>query len=89
MAPDTPSTSPPDAPSPATPPDPATCHDPAKLFDLILDPRQRGELYPYLNRLREIAPLHRSSALHGRPAWLISSLSSVDWPMPTCSLLES
>jgi cytochrome P450 len=75
VAPDTPSTSPPDAPSPATPPDPATCHDPAKLFDLILDPRQRGELYPYLNRLREIAPLHRSSALHGRPAWLISSFA--------------
>ena len=54
-------------------PDPASFRDPAALFDAILDPHQRGELYPYLDRLREIAPRYRTDALHGRPAWMISS----------------
>lgn len=56
-------------------PDPASFTDPAALFDVILDPRRRGELYPYLDRLREIESLHRTAALHGRPAWMISSFA--------------
>jgi cytochrome P450 len=60
---------------PASPPDPQSLCDAAETVEVILDPRRRGELYPYLNRLREIAPLHRSEALHGRPAWLVTSFA--------------
>jgi len=56
-------------------PDPASLSDPAEVVEVILDPRRRGELYPYLNRLRELEPIHRSEALHGRPAWLITSFA--------------
>lgn len=68
---------PPDTSRPSEPslPEPSSFADPAALFDAILDPRRRGDFYPYLNRLREIAPMHRTSALHGRPAWLISSFA--------------
>ena len=44
----------------------------AEIFEVILDPRRRGELYPYLNRLRVVEPLHRTEALHGRPAWMVT-----------------
>jgi len=57
------------------PPDPAALSDPAEVVEVILDPRRRGELYPYLHRLRELEPVHRSEALHGRPAWLITSFA--------------
>jgi len=53
-------------------PDPESLSEGAELFEVILDPRRRGELYPYLNRLREVEPLHRTEALHGRPAWMVT-----------------
>ena len=53
-------------------PDPASLSEGAEIFAVILDPRRRGELYPYLNRLREVEPLHRTEALHGRPAWMVT-----------------
>ncbi|MCH2172769.1 cytochrome P450 [Myxococcota bacterium] len=56
----------------ARPPDPAGLSDAAKIFGVILDPQQRGDLYPYLRRLREVEPLHRTEALHGRPAWMVT-----------------
>ena len=53
-------------------PEPASLCEGVEIFDVILDPRRRGELYPYLNRLREVEPLHRTEALHGRPAWMVT-----------------
>jgi hypothetical protein len=53
-------------------PPPESIETPEEALAVILDPAQRGELYPYLARLRELAPRHRSEALHGHPAWLIS-----------------
>ena len=55
-----------------TPPDPLSLTDPRAVFEVIVDPRRRGELYPYLHRLRELEPRHRSAALHGRPAWILT-----------------
>jgi len=54
-------------------PEPASLGSAAEVFAVILDPRQRGELYPYLRRLQEIEPRHRTDALHGHPAWILSS----------------
>jgi len=56
-------------------PEPESLSEGAEIFEVILDPRRRGELYPYLNRLREVEPLHRTEALHGRPAWLVTRFS--------------
>ncbi|MBJ19610.1 MAG: cytochrome P450 [bacterium] len=61
-------------PSRAQPlPEPASLTSPAETLAVILEPRSRSELYRYLHRLRELAPMHRSEALHGRPAWVISN----------------
>jgi len=62
-------------PTAASSPDARSLCDAAEVLEVILDPRRRGELYPYLNRLREIEPLHRTEALHGRPAWLVTSFA--------------
>ena len=53
-------------------PPPASLATAEETLAVILDPAQRGELYPYLSRLRAIAPRLRTEALHGHPAWLIS-----------------
>ena len=53
-------------------PDPASLETGEAALSVILDPRQRGELYPYLRRLQELEPRLRSDALHGRPAWLLT-----------------
>ena len=53
-------------------PRPQSIETPDEALAVILDPRRRGELYPYLARLRELAPRHQSAALHGHPAWIIS-----------------
>jgi len=54
-------------------PRPDSLQTPAEALAIILDPVMRGELYPYLRRLQELAPRYRSDALHGRPAWLLTS----------------
>ena len=54
-------------------PAPASLSTAEEAFAVILDPRRRGELYPYLRRLLELQPRLRSDALHGFPAWIISS----------------
>ena len=41
-----------------------------EALEVVLDPTRRGELYPYLHRLRELEPRLRSEALHGHPAWI-------------------
>ena len=43
--------------------DPLETRDPAELLRAILDPDRRGALYPWLHRLREIAPVHRTEGL--------------------------
>ncbi len=43
--------------------DPRDIRDPAEVLRAILDPERRGALYPWLHRLREIAPVHRTEAL--------------------------
>ena len=43
--------------------DPFETRDPAELLRAILDPDRRGALYPWLHRLREIAPVHRTERL--------------------------
>ena len=43
--------------------DPLETCDPAELLRAILDPDRRGALYPWLHRLREIAPVHRTEGL--------------------------
>lgn len=37
-------------------------------LDLILDPKRRGSLFPYLHRLREIAPRLRTDQATGHTA---------------------
>jgi cytochrome P450 len=54
-------------------PDPQSLETAEQTVAVILDPRRRGELYPYLRRLHELEPRHRTEALHGRPARLITS----------------
>ena len=43
-----------------------------EALEVVLDPTRRGELYPYLHRLRELEPRLRSEALHGHPAWIVT-----------------
>ena len=54
-------------------PEPAALTSAAQTLEVILEPRCRADLYDYLHRLRELEPMHRSEALHGRPAWVITS----------------
>jgi cytochrome P450 len=53
-------------------PEPDSIGTPEEALDVILDPERRGELYPYLRRLRQLEPRLRSEALHGQPAWIIT-----------------
>jgi len=46
--------------------------DPEQILAVILDPRRRGSLYPYLHRLRAVAPLLRTEQLTGKPAWVLT-----------------
>ena len=47
--------------------------DPEAILGLVLDPKRRGTLYPYLHRLRELAPVLRTDQATGRPAWVVTS----------------
>ncbi|MCB0994180.1 MAG: cytochrome P450 [Acidimicrobiales bacterium] len=55
--------------SPADLPD-----DPDEIVARIFDPDLRGELYPLYHRLREVAPVHRSSHPMMPGGWLVSRL---------------
>ena len=46
--------------------------DPEALLTRILDPALRGSLYPFLHRLREVAPRLRTDRVTGRPAWVLT-----------------
>ncbi|MFO0690446.1 MAG: cytochrome P450 [Myxococcota bacterium] len=44
--------------------DPRETNDPDEILRAILDPERRGALYPWLHRLRELAPVHPSDGLN-------------------------
>ena len=53
-----------------------TLQDPEEVLSILFDPKKRGALYPYYNRLRELDPLYRThnEALHGgRACWVLTS----------------
>lgn len=43
--------------------DPRDTSDPDEILRAILAPERRGALYPWLHRLREVAPVHRTEGL--------------------------
>jgi cytochrome P450 len=51
--------------------------DPEEILGIILDPKRRGTLYPYLHRLRELAPVLRTDQATGQPAWVVTSYADV------------
>ena len=56
----------------------AAIDDPHALLSIILDPEQRGELYPYFHRLRELAPVHKTEELQLHQAFVLTCHSDVD-----------
>jgi cytochrome P450 len=56
----------------------ASLADPAEVFDIILDPERRGELYPYYHRLRELAPVHPTTALNNEQAFVLTRYQDID-----------
>jgi cytochrome P450 len=52
--------------------------DPDEILTCILDPMQRGELYPLYHQLRRVAPAHRNRVdiLHG--AWSFTRFADAD-----------
>ena len=55
----------------------ARLEDPEEILGLILDPKQRGTLYPYLHRLRETAPILRTEQATGRPAHVLTRYADI------------
>lgn len=55
----------------------AEMDDPEQVLDAILDPKRRGSLYPYLHRLRALAPILRTDRVSGRPAWVLTRHADV------------
>ena len=51
--------------------------DPQEILAVILDPKRRGSLYPYLHRLREVGPILRTDQATGRPAWVLTRYADV------------
>jgi len=55
----------------------ARLDDPEEVLMIILDPKRRGSLYPYLHRLRSLAPILRTEQATGRPAWVLTGYDAV------------
>jgi cytochrome P450 len=51
--------------------------DPEEILAVILDPKRRGSLYPYLHRLRDVGPILRTDQATGRPAWVLTRYADV------------
>ncbi len=60
-------------PAPAPLPSPESLRHPEEILGVILEPRERGRLYEYLGRLREVTSIHRTELLHGRPGWVLTT----------------
>ena len=50
----------------------ASMRDPEAVLQVILDPKRRGTLYPFLHRLRTLAPILRTDVVSGAPAWVFT-----------------
>ena len=57
--------------------DPREIADPAEVLRAILDPERRGALYPWLHRLRELAPVHRTEELLVHRAWVMTRYDDI------------
>jgi len=55
----------------------AELRDPAQVLEVILDPKRRGSLYPFLHRLRSLAPLFRTDMVSGKPAWVLTRYADI------------
>ena len=52
--------------------------DPDEILRRILNPRQRGELYPLYHQLRRVAPVFKSGPGVMHDAWIFSSFAEID-----------
>ena len=57
--------------------DPRDTTDPAEILRAILDPERRGALYPWLHRLRQVAPVWQAEGLLGPRGWVLSRYEDV------------
>ncbi len=57
--------------------DPRDTTDPDEILRAILDPERRGALYPWLHRLRGVAPVWRAEGLFGPGGWVLSRYEDV------------
>ena len=57
--------------------EPREIADPAEVLRAILDPERRGALYPWLHRLRELAPVHRTEELLVHRAWVMTRYDDI------------
>ncbi len=55
----------------------AEMQSPEQVLEAILDPKRRGSLYPYLHRLRALAPRLRTDMISGKPAWVLTRYADV------------
>ncbi len=55
----------------------AQMSQPEQVLEAILDPKRRGSLYPYLHRLRALAPRLRTDMISGKPAWVLTRYADV------------
>ena len=55
----------------------AEMRNPEQVLEAILDPKRRGSLYPFLHRLRSLAPRLRTDMVSGKPAWVLTGYSDV------------
>ena len=55
----------------------AEMKSPEQVLEAILDPKRRGSLYPFLHRLRALAPRLRTDMISGKPAWVLSRYADV------------
>ena len=52
--------------------------DPKDVLTTILDPEQRGTLYPYLHRLRELAPVHPTAQMGPNRKWVLTGYAGMN-----------
>ncbi|MEZ4281794.1 MAG: cytochrome P450 [Myxococcota bacterium] len=57
--------------------DPRDTSDPAEILRSLLDPERRGALYPWLHRLRQVAPIWRSEDPLVPRGWVLSRYADI------------
>ena len=57
--------------------EPGSLADPKDVLATILNPEQRGELYPLFHRLRELAPVHPTDQLGPNRKWVLTGYDAV------------